>query len=151
MSQNIHDSCWKHAYASVLCLSPLSSVQGQALATLCENSETIRCVCFFSWRFVWSEIFFLAFLVIVSIIFFCRKSEPLQALKLLPSSTDDTNRKSIRVISSSRILQNKYTDMNGFIFKKQGTYSLQAFIKGFVCFLFFALVFLISGYSLAPY
>ena len=43
-------------------------------------------------------------LEILSIIFFYRKSEPPQTLKLLPSSADDTNRKSIRGVSSSRIL-----------------------------------------------
>lgn len=50
----------------------------------------------------------IAVMEIVSIIFFSRKLEPLQALKLLPSSAEDTNRKSIRGVSSSRILQNIY-------------------------------------------
>ena len=55
-------------------------------------------------------------LEILSIIFFYRKSEPPQTLKLLPSSADDTNRKSIRGVSSSRILQNIYTYINASIF-----------------------------------
>lgn len=48
------------------------NIPGQALAPFCENSETVR------------------------------KLEPLQALKLLPSSAEDTNRKSIRGVSSTQ-------------------------------------------------